>query len=61
VDAATAAGARRWNDANVLGISMRLTTPAVAKEIVEAWLRTPYDGTEGESLACLGDLDARPR
>lgn len=61
VDAVTAAGARRWNDANVLGISMRLTTSAVAKEIVEAWVHTPYDGTEGESLACIGDLERRPR
>jgi ribose 5-phosphate isomerase B len=61
VDAATAAGARRWNDANVLGISMRLTTPAVASEIVEAWARTPYDGTEGESLACAADLDGAGR
>ncbi len=36
-DAATAAGARTWNDANVLALSMRATTPAVAEEILEAW------------------------
>ena len=36
-DAATAAGARTWNDANVLALSMRATTPALAEEILEAW------------------------
>lgn len=37
-DAETARGARLWNDANVLTISGRLTTPQVGKEILEAWL-----------------------
>lgn len=36
-DAETARGARKWNDANVLAISLRLTSPIVAKEILEAW------------------------
>lgn len=36
-DAATAAGARTWNDANVLALSMRATTGPVAKEILSAW------------------------
>lgn len=36
-DAATAAGAREWNDANVLCLSLRATSPAVAEEILEAW------------------------
>ena len=39
-DAETARGARRWNDANVLAMSLRLTTPIVAREIVTAWLET---------------------
>ncbi len=39
-DAQTAAGARRWNDANVLALSLRLVTPALAHEILEAWLTT---------------------
>lgn len=38
VDAETATGARRWNDANVLALSMRLTTPAVGLEILDAFL-----------------------
>jgi len=37
-DAETAKGARLWNDANVLAISGRLTTPQVGKEILDAWL-----------------------
>jgi ribose 5-phosphate isomerase B len=56
-DAATAEGARAWNDANVLCLSMRLTTPHVAREIVEAWVKTAYRETEGESLACAVELD----
>ena len=36
-DAATAAGARRWNDANVLALSLRLVTEPLATEIVDAW------------------------
>lgn len=38
VDAATARGARRWNDANVLALGLRLTSEAVASEIVDAFL-----------------------
>jgi ribose 5-phosphate isomerase B len=36
-DAATADGARRWNDANVLALSLRATSPAVLSEILDAW------------------------
>src|SRR5438067_9287843 len=36
-DAKTAEGARRWNDANVLAISLRLTSPAELEEILDAW------------------------
>ena len=37
-DAATAAGARRWNDANVLALSLRATSEAELGEILDAWL-----------------------
>jgi ribose 5-phosphate isomerase B len=37
VDAATAAGARRWNDANVLALSLRSTSEAELAEILDAW------------------------
>jgi ribose 5-phosphate isomerase B len=39
-DAETARGARTWNDANVLAMSLRLTTPILAREIVAAFLDT---------------------
>ncbi len=39
-DAQTAAGARRWNDANVLALSLRTTTHAVLVEILDAWFGT---------------------
>jgi ribose 5-phosphate isomerase B len=36
-DAETAAGARKWNDANVLALSLRTTSEAVLGEILDAW------------------------
>jgi len=39
-DAATAAGARQWNDANVLCLSLRATAPALAEEMLGAWFAT---------------------
>ncbi len=41
-DAETARGARKWNHANVLAISLRATSEAIAKEILDAWFETPY-------------------
>lgn len=52
-DAATAEGARRWNDANVLALGLRLTSEAVAAEMVEAFLSTPFDPTEAAAVARL--------
>jgi len=37
LDAASAAGARRWNDANVLALSLRATSQAELSEILDAW------------------------
>ena len=45
-DAATAKGARIWNHANVLGLSLRATPEVVAKEILDAWFETPYGDDE---------------
>ena len=50
-DAETAKGARRWNDANVLAMSLRSTPEAVAKEIVDAWLETGPDESEHATIA----------
>ena len=45
-DAETARGARIWNHANVLALSLRATTEAIAKEILETWFNTPYSDDE---------------
>jgi ribose 5-phosphate isomerase B len=39
-DAATAAGAREWNDANVLCVSLRATSAEIAREMLHAWFAT---------------------
>jgi ribose 5-phosphate isomerase B len=57
-DAATAAGARRWNDANVLALSLRLVTEPLAAEIVDAWLTTGPDPDEAANIAAVEHPDA---
>jgi ribose 5-phosphate isomerase B len=52
-DAATAAGARTWNDANVLVMGLRLTSPEVAREMLDAWFTTEPDPGEVENIARL--------
>ncbi|HYZ91856.1 MAG TPA: RpiB/LacA/LacB family sugar-phosphate isomerase [Actinomycetota bacterium] len=59
-DAETARGARRWNDANVLSMSLRLATPILAREIVGAFLDTgDVDPSEIPNIQRLGKLEAR--
>jgi ribose 5-phosphate isomerase B len=50
-DAATAAGARRWNDANVLAFGLRLTSEEVAREMIDAFLDTGPDADELPTIA----------
>ena len=45
-DAETAKGARIWNHANVLALSLRSTSEAIAREILDAWYGTPYSDDE---------------
>ncbi|MEO1064413.1 MAG: RpiB/LacA/LacB family sugar-phosphate isomerase [Actinomycetota bacterium] len=52
-DAETARGARRWNDANVLAIGLRLTSATVADEIVDAFLTTDVDPDEVATIATV--------
>jgi ribose 5-phosphate isomerase B len=52
-DRGTAEGARRWNDANVLAFGLRLTTEAVAEELLEAFLATDVDDDERSEIAKL--------
>ncbi len=58
VDAETARGARLWNDANVLCMSLRLTSEQVAKEILDAWFQTGMS-TDAEDVACIDWLKAQ--
>ena len=50
-DAATAAGARRWNDANVLALSLRLLSAPVLAEILVAWFDTDPSTDAGDIAA----------
>ncbi len=52
-DADTARGARRWNDANVLAVGLRLTTETVAIEMVDAFLETEFEAAEAELVASM--------
>ena len=45
-DAATAAGGRRWNDANVLAFGLRLSTGTVVDEMLDAFFSTDFDPAE---------------
>jgi ribose 5-phosphate isomerase B len=57
-----AEGARRWNDANVLVMSLKRTEPETAKEILAAWLAVDGpDPDEAENIARLGELDREGR
>jgi ribose 5-phosphate isomerase B len=57
-DAATAAGARRWNDANVLALSLRLTSEAQLAEILDAWFAAvpSDDPQDAANVAHLGEI-----
>ena len=48
-DAETAKGARIWNHANVLALSLRATPVPIAREILDAWFSTPF-GTDEWNL-----------
>lgn len=54
VDVETARGARRWNDANVLGLSLRLTTATLAAEIADGFLSTGVDEGEQRHIDRVG-------
>ena len=54
-DAETARGARRWNDANVLAVGLRLTSPTVAREMLDAFLGTGTDPEEAPNIAKVTD------
>jgi ribose 5-phosphate isomerase B len=58
-DAATAAGARHWNDANVLALSLRTTSEAELEEILDAWFagEASDEGEDRENIAHLAEIE----
>jgi ribose 5-phosphate isomerase B len=58
-DAETARGARRWNDANVLALSLRATSEAELGEILDAWLEgEPSDEDDDRgNVAHLSEIE----
>src|SRR5262249_43532523 len=55
-DAGTATGARRWNDANVLALSLRLTSEASLTEILHAWFAAA-PSAEADDVANIAHVD----
>lgn len=62
IDAETAKGARIWNHANVLALSLRLISAPVLKEILSAWFDTPLstDTWNLEQIERVRRLEDRP-
>lgn len=57
VDAEVAAGARRWNDANVLALGLVSLTVDGARAMLDAWFATDPDPGEAANIARLGTPD----
>ena len=60
-DAETAKGARLWNRANVLCLSLRATSEIIAREILDAWFATPL-GTDPTDVQCVekvGEIESK--
>ena len=60
-DSETAAGARKWNDANILAMSLRLISPDVAKEILDAWFQSEPDPSERENIEKVAGIESKYR
>jgi ribose 5-phosphate isomerase B len=62
-DAATAAGARRWNDANVLALSLRSCSEAELEEILDAWFAGEVSeaASDRENISHLSEIERSQR
>jgi ribose 5-phosphate isomerase B len=60
-DAETAKGARMWDDGNVLAMSLRSTSTATAKEILDSWFSSSpvTTGIDAELIERAKVLDAK--
>jgi ribose 5-phosphate isomerase B len=59
-DAATAEGARKWNDANVLALSLRTVSEPALAEILDAWFAAgPSEaGDDRANVEHLAEIEA---
>jgi ribose 5-phosphate isomerase B len=57
-DAETARGARRWNDANVLALSLRTTSAPLLEEILDAWFATDAsdEPDDADNIRHVGEI-----
>jgi ribose 5-phosphate isomerase B len=62
-DAPTARGARLWDDANILALSLRYTSEVMAREIMDAWLQPVQDGERDDEdrrgIGMMAEVEAR--
>lgn len=58
-DAQTARGARLWNDANVLVMSLRSTSEAVAKEMLDEWFKNTPEESELQNIKKIAELEKK--
>ena len=58
-DAEIASGARKWNDANVLALSLLSTPTDEAKKILDVWFDTFPEEEERENIEKLGLIEEK--
>ena len=62
-DAATARGARLWDYANLLALSLRYTSQVMAEEIMQAWLAPVSDADRDDEdrrgIQMLAEVEGR--
>jgi ribose 5-phosphate isomerase B len=60
LDAQTAEGARKWNDANALALSLRATSEAELSEILDAWFggEASGDADDAANVEHLSEIEA---
>jgi ribose 5-phosphate isomerase B len=59
-DAETARGARQWNDANILVMSLRATPEIIAEEMLDAWFSAPPgDASDAACIAGVASIEKK--
>lgn len=58
-DAQTAEGARKWNDANILTLSLRGTSQIVAREILDSWFSSSPEEEEKLNINKVREIEKK--